>query len=516
MEKFNEILLDVWREACRNIEITESLPRIAQMLVKHLPLKQILIRRIDTAHLYLDTLATGLGDTELKYFASQECSRSQIKKLEVWHANHSITDRNHCSSDYLSCLLPCDEGNDFLIGALGKQKNVLPFLLMIARNRENFEPRHIEMMKVILEPFTIAVENDRQLREIVKLREAAEADKKTLLTKLSRKKIGDTIIGAETGLKTVMERVELVSNSDVSVLIFGETGTGKELISRSIHNKSDRSGGPCIRVNCGAIPPELIDSHLFGHEKGAFTGAVETRKGWFEKADGGTLFLDEVGELPLKAQVRFLRILQDGRLERVGGKHPIKIDVRIVLATNSDLVTLVSKGRFREDLWYRISTFPIFLPPLRERLEDLKALADHFAKRSATRFGLPIVLPTEKDIHLLSSYSWPGNIRELGAVIDRAALLGNGKDLQIAKALGWQNSFEKKRGINHKQNYEHVSNEKIWSLDDAVREHIKKALIHSHGQVEGEKGAAKLLDINPHTLRARMRKLRIDWSEYRK
>lgn len=187
-----------------------------------------------------------------------------------------------------------------------------------------------------------------------------------------------------------------------------------------------------------------------------------------------------------------------------------------MLATNSDLVTLVSQGRFREDLWYRISTFPIFLPPLRERLEDLKVLAEHFAKRSAIRFGLPLILPTENDIEVLTSYSWPGNIRELGAVIDRAALLGNGKDLQIAKALGWQNSFEKQNEKNHKQDFAYASDQEVCSLNNAIRKHIKKALIHSNGQVEGDKGAAKLLDINPHTLRARMRKLGIDWSEYRK
>ncbi len=516
MEKFNKILLNVWREACRNIEITESLPIIAQMLIKHLPLSQILIRRIDSTHAYLDTVAIGLGDTVPKYFTSQVCSASQIRKLKAWHRKNFIVDRDQCTSDNMLFLLPYDEGEKFLVGPLGKQGNFLPFLLVIAQKHKKFESRHVEMMKILLEPFTIAVENDIRLKEMVKLREAAEADKKTLLTKLSRNKMGDTIIGFNRGLKTVMERIELVAHSDVPVLIFGETGTGKELISRSIHNKSDRSDGPFIRVNCGAIPSELIDSQLFGHERGAFTGAVESRKGWFEQADGGTLFLDEVGELPLKAQIRFLRILQDGWLERVGGKHPVKIDVRIVLATNSDLVTLVSKGRFREDLWYRISTFPIFLPPLRERLEDLKALAEHFAKRSAIRFGLPIVLPTENDINLLASYSWPGNIRELGAVIDRAALLGNGRDLEIAKALGWQNSFEKQREVSNKNNiYENDVNQEVCSLDDVIKTHIKKALVHTKGQIEGENGAAKLLNINPHTLRARMRKFGIDWSKYR-
>ncbi len=516
MEKFNQILLDVWQAACRNIELTESLPIIARMLIQHMPLAQILIRRVDTAHVYLDTVATGLGEEVAKYFTSQECSMSQIKKVKSWYEKNLIADRDQCTKDNMLFLLPYDEGDNFLIGPLGKEDNFIPFLLVIAQQHKNFEPRHLEMMKILLEPFTIAFENDSQLKEIMKLREAAEADKKTLLTKLSRKKIGDTIIGNQRGLKTVMERVALVAKSDVPVLIFGETGTGKELISRSIHHKSDRSDGPFIRVNCGAIPSELIDSHLFGHERGAFTGAIETRKGWFERANGGTLFLDEVGELPLEAQVRFLRILQDGRLERVGGKHPLKIDVRIVLATNSDLVNLVSQGKFREDLWYRISTFPIFLPPLRERLEDLKDLAEHFARRSAIRFGLPVVIPTENDINILASYSWPGNIRELGAVIDRAALLGNGLHFELAKALGWQNSFDKQKGQSYIQdNYTIGDPSKIDTLDEAIKNHIKKALLQTQGKIEGKNGAAQLLKINPHTLRARMRKLGINWSEYR-
>ena len=177
-----------------------------------------------------------------------------------------------------------------------------------------------------------------------------------------------------------MERVELVARSDVPVLIFGETGSGKELVARAIHNRSPRAKGPFIRVNCGAIPHELIDSQLFGHEKGAFTGAVETRKGWFERADGGTLLLDELGELPLAAQVRLLRILQDGWLDRVGGQRPISVDVRIVAATHRDLAAMVAEGKFREDFWYRIAVFPIVLPPLRERREDIAGVGAAFRR----------------------------------------------------------------------------------------------------------------------------------------
>ena len=292
------------------------------------------------------------------------------------------------------------------------------------------------MLEALLEPFSAALENDRRLHELAALRQAAEADRRSLLSRLGRREMSETIVGAESGLRQVMERATLVAQSDVPVLILGETGTGKEVVSRAIHSRSARSAGPFIRVNCGAIPAELIDSQLFGHERGSFTGASETRQGWFERADGGTLFLDEIGDLPLPAQVRLLRVLQDGYIERVGGQHPIHVDVRIVAATHRDLPAMVKAGTFREDLWYRIAVFPILLPRLSERTEDIPALARHFAERAANRFGLAYVEPSEADIQLLMSYPWPGNIRELGAVIDRAAILGDGKTLEVVKSLG--------------------------------------------------------------------------------
>jgi transcriptional regulator with GAF, ATPase, and Fis domain len=316
-----------------------------------------------------------------------------------------------------------------------------------------------------------------------------------------------------------MERVEQVARTDAPVLILGETGSGKEVIARAIHTRSQRASGPVVRINCGAIPPELIDSELFGHERGSFTGAVAARKGWFERADGGTLFLDEIGELPLAAQVRLLRVLQDGSLERVGGHRAITVDVRIVAATHRHLESMVAEGKFREDLWYRIGVFPIRLPPLRERQQDIPALVTHFARRAGQRLGGAPLLPSERDIAVLRGYAWPGNVRELTAVIERAAILGDGKRLEVAKALG---TIEP--GAT-----EHVSSipaafptarrqdaaERVVSLDEAMKAHIERALTATHGRIEGPFGAAKVLCINPHTLRARMRKLEVDWSRFR-
>jgi transcriptional regulator with GAF, ATPase, and Fis domain len=346
----------------------------------------------------------------------------------------------------------------------------------------------------------------------------------------------EAIVGSESGLRAVMERVQIVATSDMPVLILGETGTGKEVVARAIHGRSPRSSQPFIRVNCGAIPPELIDSQLFGHERGSFTGASEQRKGWFERADGGTLFLDEIGELPLAAQVRLLRVLQEHQIERVGGQEHIHVNVRIVAATHRDLSAMVHTRAFREDLWYRINVFPILLPGLRERVEDIPALVRHFARRAADRFGLPYVEPSLAEIKQLMNYRWPGNIRELQAVIDRAVILGGGSRLEVALSLG--NTFIEPKvqvSASDEPTYYEVVPESpcpvrphfdsvlaveeagpVDSLDSAIIRHIERALAVSNGQIEGIRGAAQLLGINPHTLRAKMRKLSIDWNRFRR
>jgi transcriptional regulator with GAF, ATPase, and Fis domain len=422
-------------------------------------------------------------------------------------------------SGALGLVLPAGPVADVLAAPLASHQQPIGVLLLTARAGATFDGLHEEMMNALAEPFSVALENDLRIHEMATLRAAAEADRGALLRRLGRTDLGDAVIGEQTGLQHVMERVDLVSNSDVPVLIMGETGTGKELVARAIHTRSARQNGPFIRVNCGAIPHELIDSQLFGHERGSFTGADQSRPGWFERADGGTLFLDEIGELPLPAQVRFLRVLQDGFVERVGGAHPIHVDVRIVAATHRDLALMVREGGFREDLWYRLAVFPILLPPLRERRDDIPALAHHFAERAAVRFGLPPVMPTPEQITLLQEYHWPGNIRELGAVIDRAAILGDGRGLEVAKALGsTQESRPSPRQFPPNVTpapFDAARHVSVPSLDDAMRAHIEKVLAMTRGRIEGRRGAAELLKINPHTLRARMRKLGVEWSRFR-
>jgi transcriptional regulator with GAF, ATPase, and Fis domain len=430
-------------------------------------------------------------------------------------------------------LLPDDLEGDVMAGPLGGDAGPTGVLVLVARHPRCFEAEHSELAQALLDPFSAALENDRRVHVLATQQAAAEADRSSLLSRLGRRDLQDTIIGAEGGFRPVMERAGQVAPSDVPVLVLGETGSGKEVVARAIHARSRRAGGPFLRVNCGAIPSGLVDSELFGHERGSFTGASAQRKGWFERADGGTLFLDEIGELPKPAQVRLLRILQDGSFERVGGQRPLHVDVRIVAATHRDLRAMVADGLFREDLWYRIAVFPIEVPPLRERPEDIPALATHFALRAATRFGTPPRIPSREEVNLLVAYPWPGNVRELAAVVERAVILGDGRSLEVSTALGVGGQPAERSQIRAAEGgpvpspprqgersssawrVSEVDRREILPLDQAVRRHIEAALARTRGRIEGPRGAAALLVINPYTLRSKMRRLGIDWSRYR-
>jgi hydrogenase-4 transcriptional activator len=519
VQRFRQILLEVWREACRHIEIDESALAIARLLATQMPLGQIIVRRVEAEPRCIATVAAAPPEADTPIAEHRrEFSADEFHRLAAWIKSGRLVRRGKRLTGALGLILPPDVAGDVLAAPLGGASVPKGALLLVAPGEREFEDSHLEMLEALREPFSVALENDQRLHEMARLREAAEAERGALLRRLGRTDLGETIVGEQTGLKQVMERVNLVTHSDVPVLILGETGTGKELVARALHVRGSRHHGPFIRVNCGAIPSELIDSQLFGHEKGSFTGAEQSRQGWFERADGGTLFLDEIGELPLEAQVRFLRVLQDGFVERVGGTHPIHVDVRVVAATHRDLATMVREGRFREDLWYRLAVFPLLLPPLRERRDDIRELANHFAERAAARFTLSPAYPSEDDLQLLQSYDWPGNIRELGTVIDRAAILGNGKRLEIAVALGpiGNRAALTPRSANADSLLPIAKrHSEVLSLEDAMRAHIETALQTTDGRIEGRRGAAAVLKINPHTLRARMRKLGINWSRFR-
>jgi PAS domain S-box-containing protein len=311
----------------------------------------------------------------------------------------------------------------------------------------------------------------------------------------------EEIIGRSPALTAVLDNVRRVAATDATVLITGETGTGKELIARAIHSSSRRKDKPLIKINCAALPAGLVESELFGHEKGAFTGAIARRVGRFELAHGGTIFLDEIGELPADAQAKLLRVLQEREFDRVGGSAPIKVDVRVLAATNRDLLKAVREKAFREDLYYRLSVFPLQLPPLRDRKEDLPPLALFLVNKFAARIGKRIDGVDRETMRRLLAYPWPGNVRELENVLERAVILASGPTLAIGADV--------LPGIVEPPACEGPASKPPATLEATEREHILTVLGQTNWVVEGPRGAAKLLGLHPNTLRSRMKKLGI-------
>ena len=371
--------------------------------------------------------------------------------------------------------------------------------------RTGFSSDHIRLLSLLDKPCAIALTNSLRFRELNNLKERLADDSRYFQAELNRM-AGETVIGAGQGLGQVMDMVRQVSPLESPVLLLGETGTGKEVIANTIHNLSLRSQGPFIRVNCGAIPASLLDSELFGYEKGAFTGAVARKRGRIERARGGTLFLDEIGELSVEAQIRLLRVLQEKEIDRVGGTETIKVNIRVIAATHRNLEQMMAENRFRPDLFFRLRVFPIRIPPLRERTGDIPALVEHFILKKAREMKLPdIPFVPDGVMEGLITYGWPGNVRELENAVERSMILDREGKL-FFKEINAER-FDGNAGTVGKAS-------EVVSLDKMIAGHIRKALAQCRGRVEGEKGAARLLKIHPSTLRKRMRKLSIPFGRH--
>lgn len=341
--------------------------------------------------------------------------------------------------------------------------------------------------------FSIDISELYSAREkIIELNTKLKAENFYLKDQLKKSGIKYDIVGESEAVKYMLFRVEQVAPTDASVLILGETGTGKELIARAIHKQSKRSDQPFIKVNCASIPENLIESELFGHEKGAFTNAIERRIGRFELANGGTIFLDEIGELPISLQPKLLHILQQGEFERIGSSKTIKTDVRVISATNKVLEDEINNGNFRSDLYYRLNVYPITLAPLRERKSDIAALVEYFTKFYSEKLNKPIKAISKKSIEQLLNYSWPGNIRELENVIERTIITSQNEILNVE-------DLTSKNSVSDGDS----------SLEEIEKNHILSALIKTSWKIFGDNGAAAILKINPETLRSKIRKLGI-------
>jgi PAS domain S-box-containing protein len=427
---------------------------------------------------------------ELMYgYSANEMIGQPVSKLEP-------ADKKGEVSDIIERIIGGEHVDHFETERVTKDGRQIYVSLTISALQD--EHGKITSASTIARDITKRKESEVALRQALdsvnELKNQLDAENIYLQSELQQQRSTD-IVGESEAIKNVIFKINQVASTDSTVLIMGETGTGKELVARAIHSGSSRSDRSLIKVNCAALSPTLIESELFGHEKGAFTGAGARRLGRFELANGSTLFLDEIGELPMELQAKLLRVIQEGELERVGAVKTIKVDVRIIAATNRNLKLEVDKGNFRQDLWYRLNVFPITVPPLNQRKDDIPLLVDYFVNTSAKKFGKTITSVSATTMRNLQLHSWPGNIRELANVIERAVINSSGS---ILKGVGL---FEQQEGEQ--------TTSSPTTLEEIEREHIVRTLERTGWRIEGPNGAAKLLDINASTLRAKMTKLQI-------
>ena len=395
--------------------------------------------------------------------------------------------------------------------------NIIGHIAILDDKPMEHDPHAIDLVKIFASRAAAELKRQRAetelksaLEQVKTLQKKLEAENVYLQEEISKEHNFEEIVGNSSSILEVLDRVETVAPTDSTVLIFGETGCGKELIARAIHSHSSRKHRPLVKLNCGAIPTGLVESELFGHMKGAFTGALERRIGRFELADGGTLFLDEVSELPLDTQVKLLRVLQEHEFEPLGSSRTLRVNVRIIAASNRDMEKAISEGRFRADLYYRLNVLPIGVPSLRERRSDIPLLTAFFVERFARQFGKQITGIAQDTMDILSRYDWPGNIRELQNVIERAVVLSRTPVLKLG------NDLLPVRNLSSTDHFvslgEHSSNgnRQPSSLEEMEKRHIRDVLEHTSWVIEGDRGAARVLDLHPNTLRSRMKKLGIE------
>lgn len=492
---------DVTRRICGSLDIDRALWRCLLYLQEHLPADWMNLNVFDASLGTMNTVAqaTKAGGSSFSLPIPLPADAREALTRDEWPPVVVINrpETNPVSRSFVELIGSKDAS--ILVLRLMLEGERLGTCVIQTKGRDQYTTEHANLVSLINDPVAIALSNHLRYRQLVELKEQLADDCRYFQAEL-RQRTGEVVVGAKLGLRHVMEIAERVAPTTSPVLLLGETGVGKDVVAAAIHSMSPRHDGAFVKVNCGAMALSLVDSELFGHDKGAFTGAVETRRGRFERAIGGTIFLDEVGELHPEAQVRLLHVLQSKEIERVGGSRPVPVDVRVIAATNQDLASMVASGDFRQDLYYRLNVLPIPIPPLRERKEDIPALVEHFLRHKSLelRVGPPPAL-APGTLDRLMAHDWPGNVRELEHTIERALILSRGQPLAfddfsvaapIAKADG-----ELSPGS--------------LVLDEVVRSHIRRVLDVTDGRIEGDNGAAKVLSVNPSTLRKRMRKLGI-------
>ncbi|HUN54772.1 MAG TPA: sigma 54-interacting transcriptional regulator [Smithella sp.] len=505
----NEFFHQMTMLICSSLDIEIALRRSFNYFVKVLPVDRIFL------HLYEQNV--GAIQTIIEVTATG--SRRLDKITPLTREGRTILDRSLERSDASNTRIVNRPENDpiekiiaesfkmpnssALLMRLIVESKKLGTLALMVEGVDQYTEDHARLLNLLSEPFAIALSNALMHQEVLRLKDMLIDDNRYLHQELSNLS-GNEIIGSDFGLKDVAKMIRRVAPLQSPVLLLGETGVGKGVMANAIHHLSHRNKGPFITVNSGAIPETLIDSELFGHEKGAFTGAIDQIRGRFERAHQGTIFLDEIGELPPQVQVRMLRVLEEKVIERVGGSKPVPVDIRIIAATHRNLNEMVKANQFREDLWFRINVFPIRIPPLRERKEDILSLVHYFIKKKTRELKLTMIPELAHGAtDCLMNYDWPGNVRELENAVEREMILNKNEPLAF-KALG-----DKEKRDDRSTALESINESN--KMDAITTVHIQRVLTMTHGVVHGPNGAAALLGINPSTLRSRMKKLGIPY-----
>ncbi|WP_300669132.1 sigma 54-interacting transcriptional regulator [Desulfoluna sp.] len=490
---------------CGSIDINEALNECLTFLQRYMPADNITLDYLDPAIPGICSVAQAgvplmppgtiiqLSESEVGYIESQCCQTTLSHLPDDNPVAKRVAIQMGITSDFSSAVLH-----------LMTKNQRLGVVAVSALQKGQFTEEHARLLSLLHDPFAVAMSNTLRYQEVLRLQEMLKDDNRFLTSELHRMS-GDTIIGENFGLQDVMEKVRQVAPLNSQVLLLGETGAGKEVIANALHYRSPRASGPFIKVNCGAIPESLLDSELFGHEKGAFTGALSRKRGRFERAHGGTLFLDEIGELPHAAQVRLLRVLQTQTFERVGGSEQIQVDVRIITATHRDLGAMVREHTFREDLWFRLSVFPVTIPPLRERKADIPALVNHFIEKKSHEMKLPYCpVPAPGALERLQGHHWPGNVRELENAVERELI----RNYSGSRNTPLYFSDMTTPGPTTETNNRFQTDDPTL-LETVITRHLIHVLNRAKGKIQGENGAAALLGLHPSTLRHQLRRLGI-------
>jgi len=524
VESSAQLILDVSKAANAHLELAEVLESLIVALKPRIHFHAIGIGVIegDYARLYslhVEGIDRRPGDSVETVLA---------RAGDAWHLKHPYPARRPLNETYISQFktsrrpyicpdlrtqrrFPVEEtmleigARTYISLPLLKHDELIGAVTLISFEKIEFSPSDVQLLQDVSDIISIAVSNALAYEEIRTLKEQLQAENRLLQDEIIQRSIFEEIVGSSDSLRNVLKNIERVAPTDSTVLITGETGTGKELIAHAIHKRSPRSGRALVKVNCAALPAELIASELFGHEKGAFTGALQQRIGRFEAADGGTIFLDEIGELTQDMQIALLRVLQEKEFERVGGNRTIQTDVRVIAATNRNLEQAFTEGRFRMDLYYRLNVFPIHLPSLRDRTDDIPILVDYFVSRFATRMGKRIRQIDRHTLEAMQRYSWPGNIRELQNVIERGVILADSEVFRLESGT----LPEETRTSSQSETFEPRNSR------DQQKAQIEAVLKETRGRIAGPDGAAARLGVPASTLESRIKTFKINKHAFR-